>query len=278
MKITHTETHQQVAKAFVQASGYAEDERVRAIFLIGSSASGEEDTYSDVDMLIAINAPIPDDERLERLRAIGCRNIMLAIAGVDNLAFPVQSQVIDKFVFQDVWFDVSCHLPHQLGFCFDFVTLVDKDNLTPRLCAPDQGQTYSAAELKARAQADLRLLHARVNTYEKYALRGEWIGLDLFAIKNLIVDVAMVLNGQPHYNRHSSHVSQMLHDLSVKPEHFEQNLLNILHWDNRRAWRRKVEMLRHMEEELAALCEAQWGPIAMFDDEDPPASQSDGRA
>lgn len=259
-----TETHRQVAEAFVQISGYADDERVRAIFLIGSSASKEEDAYSDVDMLIAVNTPISDDERLERLRATGCRNIMLSIAGVDNPAFPVESQVIDKFVFRDIWFDVSCHLPHQLKFSFDHVTLVDKDNLTPRLRRPDQ--VYSEAELKARAQADLRLLHARVNTYEKYVRRGEWVGLDLSAVKNLIVDVVMVLNDQPNYNRHSSRISRLLRDLPVKPQHFEQDLLDILHLDNRDAGPRKVEMLRRMQADLMALCEARWGPIAMFDD------------
>ena len=149
-----TVTHHQVAEAFIQALGYADDERVRAVFIVGSTASREEDAYSDVDLMAIVNAVIPDDERLERLRAIGCRNIMLAIAGVDNPALPVQSQVIDKFVFRDVWFDVSYHLPHQLGFCFDYVPLVDKDNLTPRLRAPDQIQIYSEAELKARVALD----------------------------------------------------------------------------------------------------------------------------
>jgi len=263
METVDTETHHQVAEAFVQESGYADDER--AIFIIGSSASGEEDTYSDVDMLIAVNTPIPDDERLERLQAIGCRNIMLAIAGVDNPALQVESQVIDKFVFRDTWFDVSCHLPHQLEFRFDYVTLVDKDDLTPRLCVPDQ--TYSEADLKARAQADLRLLHVRIYRYEKYIRRGEWVGLDLTALKNAIVDVVMVLNGRPNYNRYSSRISQLLRDLPVKPEHFDRDLLDILHMDNREAWSRKIEMLRRLEADLTALCEARWGPIAMFDDE-----------
>jgi len=261
---TATDPHRQVAEAFVQASGYADDERVRAIFLIGSSASGEEDDYSDVDMLMAISTPIPDEERLERLRAIGCRNIMLSIAGVDNPALPVQSQVIDKFVFRDIWFDVSCHLPHQLEFCFDYVTLVDKDNLAPRLCGANQ--VYSEADLKARVQADLRLLHARIIRYRKYVQREEWIGLDLTAIKNLLVDLIMVLNDQPNYNRHSSRISQLLHDLPVKPEGFDQDLLDILHLDNRVVGPHKIEMLRRLEAELTALCESRWGPIAMFDD------------
>ncbi len=260
-----TGTRRQVAEGFVQASGYADDERVRAIFIVGSSASGDEDTYSDIDMMIVVNTLVPDDERLGRLRAIGGRNIMLAIAGMDNPALPVQSQVIDKFIFRDTWFDVSYHLPHQLGFSFDHVTLVDKDDLTPRLCRPDQ--VYSEADLKARAQADLRLLHVRIYRYEKYARRGEWVGLDLTAIKNAIVDVMMVLNDQPNYNRHSSRISQLLRDLPVKPEHFEQNLLDILHLDNRETGHRKIERLRCMEAELTALCEARWGPIAMFDDE-----------
>jgi len=241
---------------------------VRAVFIVGSTASREEDAYSDMDLMAIVNAVIPDDERLERLRAIGCRNIMLAIAGVDNPALPVQSQVIDKFVFRDVWFDVSYHLPHQLGFCFDYVPLVDKDNLTPRLRAPDQIQIYSEAELKARVQADLRLLHVRIYRYEKYVRRKEWVGLDLNAIKNSIVDLVMVLNDHPNYNRHSSHISQLLRDLPVKPEHFDRDLLDILHLDNREAWPRKVEVLSRMEAELTRLCEARWGPIAMFDDED----------
>jgi hypothetical protein len=261
------ETHRQTAEAFIQASGYAGDERVRAVFIVGSSASGDEDTYSDVDMMVVVNTLIPDEERLEILRGIGCRNIMLVIAGMDNPALPVQSQVIDKFIFHNTWFDVSYHLPHQLGFSFDHMTLVDKDGLTSRLGQPDQA--YSEADLKARVQADLRLLHVRIYRYEKYVRRGEWVGLDLTAIKNAIVDVVMVLNDQPDYNRYSSRISQLLRDLLVKPEHFERDLLNILHLDNREAWRRKIEMLRRMEAELTALCEARWGPIAMFDDEDP---------
>jgi hypothetical protein len=265
METMETETHRQVAEAFIQEAGYADDERVRAIFIIGSSASGEEDAYSDVDMMVVLNTLIPDEERLERLRAIGCRNIMLSIAGVDNPALPVQSQVIDKFVFRDVWFDVSCHLPHQLGFTFDHVTLVDKDNLTPRLCSIKQA--YTDAELKARARADLRLLHARIYRYEKYARRKEWIGLDLTAVKNLLVDVVMLLNDHPNYNRHSSRISQLLDDLPIKPKHFERDLLDILHLDNRDAWPRKIEMLNGIEAELTGLCEARWGPISMFDDE-----------
>ncbi len=261
-----TKTRRQVAEAFTVESGYVDDERVRAVFIVGSSASGEEDAYSDVDMMVVVNTLISDEERLERLRAIGCRNIMLVIAGADNPALPVQSQVIDKFVFHDVWFDVSYHLPHQLGFSFDHVTLVDKDNVTPRLHGPEQA--YDEADLKARAQADLRLLRVRVYRYEKYARRGEWVGLDLSAIKNAIVDVVMLLNEQPNYNRHSARISQLLRELSGKPEGFEQDLLDILHLDNRDAWSRKIEMLERMEAGLTALCEARWGPIAMFDDED----------
>ena len=260
------EEHRQAAETFVRALGYANDDRVRAVFIVGSTASGQDDVYSDVDMLVAVNTLIPDDERLKRLRAIGCWNIMLTIAGVDNPAFPVQSQIIDKFVFHDVWFDVSYHLPHQLRFYFDHVTLVDKDDLTSRLHSPHQ--VYSSAELKARVQADLRLLHARTKTYEKYARRGEWVGLDLSAIKNLIVDVVMVLNDHYNYNRHSSRMSQLLRDLPVKPEHFDRNLLDVLHLDDRETWLRKTEMLHRLEADLIALCEARWGPIAMFDDED----------
>ncbi|MDY6875214.1 MAG: hypothetical protein SWK90_03290 [Chloroflexota bacterium] len=261
-----TETHREVAETFVQISGYADDERVRAIFIVGSSASGQGDAYSDVDVMMVVNTPIHDNERLRRLRAIGCRNIMLTIAGVDNPALPVQSQVIDKFVFRDIWFDVSYHLPHQLQFCFDYVTLVDKDDLTPRLCGTNR--VYNNADLKARARADLRLLHARIYRYDKYCRRGEWVGLDLSAVKNLLVDLVMTLNDQPDYNRHSSRISQLLRDLLVKPEHFDRDLLDILHLDNRETWMRKVEMLRRMEADLIALCEVRWGPIAMFDDGD----------
>jgi predicted nucleotidyltransferase len=262
-----TQANRQVAEAFTQAFGYADDDRVRAVFIVGSTASGQDDVYSDVDMLVAVNTLIPADERLKRLRAAGCRNIMLAIAGADNPALPVQSQVIDKFVFRDTWFDVSYHLPHQLQFWFEHVTLIDKDELTPRLRAPDQ--EYSDEELKARVQADLRLLHARIYRYEKYIQRREWVGLDLCAIKNLIVDLVMVLNDRPNYNRHSSRMSQLLCDVAVKPEHFDQDLLDILHLDNRDAWARKIEMLERLEADLTGLCQARWGPIAMFDDEDP---------
>jgi predicted nucleotidyltransferase len=261
-----TETDRQAAEVLVQALGYADDERVRAVFIVGSVASGQGDAYSDVDMLVAVDTLILDDERLERLRAIGCRNIMLSIAGMANPALPVQSQVIDKFVFRDIWFDVSYHLPHQLEFCFDYVTLVDKDDLAAELCA--SSQEYSDAALKARARADLRLLHARIYRYEKYARRREWVGMDLSAIKNLIVDLVMVLNDRPNYNRHSSRMGQLLGELPVKPEHFDRDLLDILHLDNREAWPRKVEMLRRLETDLTALGEARWGPIAMFDDRD----------
>jgi hypothetical protein len=63
-------------------------------------------------------------------------------------------------------------------------------------------------------------------------------------------------------------VSHMLHDLTVKPEHFDRDLLDVLHLDNREAWPLKIEMLGRLEADLTALCEARWGPIAMFDDED----------
>jgi predicted nucleotidyltransferase len=254
-----------VTEALIRALGYFDDERVRAVFLVGSSASGAADEYSDVDVMVAVSEIITDDERLRRLRAAGCRNIMLAIAGVDNPALPVQSQVIDKFVFRDMWFDVSYHLPGQLEFCFDYVTLLDRDDLTPQLCTPSQ--IYGEQELKARAQADLRLLNARIYRYEKYARRGEWIGLDLAAIKNLVVDILMVLNGQPNYNRHFSRISRLLREMPVKPENFERDFLDILRLDDRETWRRKVEMLHRLQDALTALCEARWGSIAMFDDE-----------
>jgi predicted nucleotidyltransferase len=259
------ETRRALTEALVRALGYFDDDRVRAIFLVGSVASGQDDEDSDVDVMVAIGELVGDDERLQRLRAIGCRNIMMGIAGVDNPALPVQSQVIDKFVFQDVWFDLSYHLPGQLEFCFDFVTLLDRDDLTPQLCVPDQ--LYSEEELKARVQADLRLLHARIHRYEKYARRKEWVGLDLSAIKNLVVDIVMVLNDQPNYNRHFSRISRLLHSLPIKPDHFERDFVDILRQDDRETWQRKVEMMNRLQGDLTALCEARWGPIAMFDDE-----------
>jgi hypothetical protein len=177
----------------------------------------------------------------------------------------VQSQVIDKFVFRDMWFDLSYHLPGQLEFCFDYVTLLDRDDLTPQLCVPSQ--ICGEQELKARAQGDLRLLNARIHRYEKYTRRQEWIGLDLAAIKNLVVDILMVLNGQPNYNRHFSRISRLLREMPVKPENFERDFLDILRLDDRETWRRKVEMLHRLQDALTALCEARWGSIAMFDDE-----------
>jgi predicted nucleotidyltransferase len=258
------EKRRDLAETLVRALGYFDDDRVRAVFLVGSSASGQDDADSDVDVMVAVSSSIADDERLERLRAAGCRNIMLAIAGMDNPALPVQSEVIDKFVFQGVWFDVSYHLPDQLEFCFDFVTLLDRDGLTPQLCAPDQLQ--SEDELKTRVQADLRLLHARIRRYEKYAHREEWVGLDLSAIKNLVVDVLMVLNDQPNYNRHFSRMSRLLRELPIKPDQFERDFVDILRMDDRETWQRKLEMMHRLQGDLTALCEARWGPIAMFDD------------
>ena len=41
MNTAGAETHHQVAEAFVRASGYVDDERVRAVFIVGSSASGK---------------------------------------------------------------------------------------------------------------------------------------------------------------------------------------------------------------------------------------------
>lgn len=259
-------THIDLAEIYARKWGYADDERVEAVFLVGSSASGKEDIYSDIDMLVAVNEVIPDSERLEKLRSIGCHNIMLSIAGVENPALPVKSQVIDKFVFHETWFDVSYHLPHQLEFCFDYVTLVDKDDLTSHLCR--EGEDSTEAELKERVQADLRLLRARIHRYEKYVRRKEWVGLDLSAIKNLLVDLVMVLNDRPNYNRHSSRISRLLIDLSVKPEHFDRDLLDILHLDNREAWPQKIDMLNRIETELISLCEERWGQIAMFDDQE----------
>ncbi len=258
------ETHLQTAKTLTQGLGYMEDERVRAVYLVGSSATGKEDAYSDIDMMVVIEDVIEKEERLERLLDIGGHNIRLAIAGVNNPALPVESQVIDKFIFHDTWVDVSYHLPHQLAFCFDFVTLVDKDDLTPQLCVTEKEHGEEA--LRERARADLRLLNARIRRYDKYARRKEWVGIDLSAIKRLIVDTVMVLNGHPNYNRHSSRITQLLRDQPTKPQNFERDLLDILHLDNRDAWQHKVTLMRRLESELTALCEDRWGEIAMFDD------------
>jgi predicted nucleotidyltransferase len=261
-----SQKHRDVANALIEVLEYPEDNRVRAVFLVGSSASGETDQYSDIDLMVAVNDLISDEERLERLRAIGCKSIMLAIAGQNNPALPVKSQVIDKFVFHDTWFDVSYHLPGQLAFDFDCAPLLDKDGIAPQVCQLEP--TYDDAELKARVQADLRLLHVRIHRYEKYALRKEWVGLDLKAIKNAIVDIVMVLNDQPNYNRFDSHITQMLRTLPAKPAHFEQDLIDIVRLDDRHTWQRKVETMQHMEADLTALCEARWGPIPLFDDQD----------
>ncbi|HEV59142.1 MAG TPA: nucleotidyltransferase domain-containing protein [Phycisphaerales bacterium] len=258
--------HHRAARSFIRESGYAADERVRAIFLIGSSASGEDDAYSDIDMLMVVSEPISDEERLATLQRIGCRKIMLAIAGVDNPAFPVASQVIDKFVYRGVWFDVSCHLPHQMGFCFDHEPLIDKDDLTAQLCRPDE-TVYTDEEMMERVRANLRLLHARIYRYDKYLRRREWVGLDLKVIKNLIVDVMMVWNERPNYNRHASRPTHMLRSLAVKPPEFEQTFLDILHLDNRIHGPYKLGLLREMEGQLIALYEERWGPMQMYDDQ-----------
>ncbi len=258
------ENHLQTARLFTQSFGYEDDNRARAVYLVGSSAIGKEDVYSDIDMMIVVDAMIPEEERIEKLRQLDCENIMMGIAGVDNPALPVESQVIDKFTFRDTWFDVSYHLPDQLDFCFNYVTLVDKDNLTPQLCAEEQ--TYSEEDLKDRIQADLRLLRARIHRYEKYARRKEWVGMELSAIKRLLVDLVMVLNDKVSYNRHSSRMSRLLRELPEKPERFDQDLLDILHLDNRDHWLRKLEMMHRLEDDLTRMCETRWGPIPMFDD------------
>ncbi len=249
--------HLQVARAFVDAMGFVQDERVR-----------EADELSDIDMVVAVHALIPAEERLNKLRAIGCHHIILEIAGAHNPAMPVSPQVIDRLVFQDTWFDVSYHLPHQLEKGCDYITLVDKEDLSRELCG--EGKSYSEEELKARAKTDLRLLHARLQRYRKYVQRQEWIGLDLSTAKNLMIDVVMVLNNVPIYNRFSSRISRMLSALPTKPPAFEQRLEDILNLDNRQHGQRKAEMLDELEADLTALCEARWGPLPLFDDAAPP--------
>lgn len=259
--------HRQVADAFVEAMGFARDDRVRAVLVIGSSASGEADQFSDIDMMVAVHSMIPRQERLEKLRAIGCHHIMIEITSANNPAMPVTSEAIDKFVFQDTWFDLSYHLPGQIAISFDYVTLLDKEGMTPALRRA--ARSYSEEELKARVQADLRLLHARIYRYQKYAWRQEWIGIDLSVAQSLMVDVVMVLNGVPVYNRYSSRITPMLESLAVKPAAFVQRLEDLVNLDNRVAWQRKAEMLSELEADLTALCEARWGPLALFDDETP---------
>jgi hypothetical protein len=61
-------------------------------------------------------------------------------------------------------------------------------------------------------------------------------------------------------------MSRLLRELPDKPDHFDQNLLDILHLDNREHWRRKLEMMEQLEDDLADICEERWGPISMFDD------------
>ena len=153
----------------------------------------------------------------------------------------------------------------QFAFDFDCAPLLDKDDIAPKVCQPEHAHTD--AELQARAQANLRLLHVRIHRYEKYALRKEWVGLDLSAIKNAIVDILMVLNDQPNYNRYDSRITPMLRGLAIKPDHLEQDLVDILRQDDRQTWQRKVEMMQQMEASLAALCEARWEPIPLFDDD-----------
>jgi|GEM_PF-1500561 len=265
--MNHDWHRRQVADAFVEAMGFAGDERVRAVLVIGSSASGEADEFSDIDMMVAVHSMIPRQERLEKLRAVGCHHIMIEITAANNPAMPVTSEAIDKFVFRDTWFDLSYHLPGQIAISFDYVTLLDKEGMTPALRRA--GRSYSEEELKARVQADLRLLHARIYRYQKYAWRKEWIGIDLSVAQSLMIDVVMVLSGMPVYNRYSSRVTPMLESLSVKPPAFVQRLEDLVNLDNRVAWQRKLEMLNALEADLTALGEARWGPLSLFDDKTP---------
>jgi len=261
-----SQTHREVAERLIETLGYDDDERVRAVFVVGSSAIGTEDKYSDVDVMIVVDELISDEERLETLRSIGAHNIMLVIAGLDNPALPVKSQVIDKFVFDDTWFDVSYHLPHQLQFCFDYLPLIDKDGYAAQVCPV--AHDYTEAELKERVQANLRLLHVRIYRYKKYCWRGEWIGLDLSAIKNAVVDILMVLNDRPGYNRYSSRITDLLHELAVKPDGVEEDLEDILRMDDRTSWEEKVEWMDQLEADLTQLAEDRWGPIRLYDDVD----------
>ena len=73
---------EELARSFLQAVGYAEDTRVRAVFLIGSTASGLNDVYSDIDITVAVTSTIPRGERLRRLVGVGCHDIMLTGSGV----------------------------------------------------------------------------------------------------------------------------------------------------------------------------------------------------
>ncbi|NLE43605.1 MAG: aminoglycoside 6-adenylyltransferase [Chloroflexi bacterium] len=255
----------QVALGFVRGMGFASDDRIRAVLLIGSNADGQGDAYSDVDIMVVVSDLVSSDERLTRLLAIGCHDIMLAIAGQNNPALPVQAQTIDKFIFEDIWFDVSYNLPDQLGYCFDFIVLLDKDGLASQLC--DSKGTYPEAVLKARVQSNLRLLYVRIHRYEKYARRGEWIGIDLSAINRAVVDTLMVLNGCPNYNRHASRISRMLRALPIKPGGFEKAFLDILHLDDRIFWQSKTEMMYELADALQRLSESRWGQITMIDDD-----------
>ena len=62
-----SETHRDMANELIEALGYSHDDRVRAVFLVGSSASGETDQYSDIDLMVSASSLIRPESFDNRL-------------------------------------------------------------------------------------------------------------------------------------------------------------------------------------------------------------------
>jgi Nucleotidyltransferase domain len=257
------------AQRLVKDLGWEANPAIKAIFIVGSVASGHSDSMSDLDLVIVADPPPAYALRLNGYRHIGCGMAMIGFLQKNAPALDTNVTVIDKIWIDDLQIDISfCTEAEAAVYSYQPIIVLKPSVAIGGLQPAAQPAGYSPDDLERRLRYDFRILVVHRNRYNRWCRRGRWINVDLSTILLAVRDVILVLNGYWRYNMANPYFWTVLKDMAVSVPNLSQILEDIKELDDRIAFQQKLGLIDHLIADLECLCLSQHIRMCLYDIDD----------
>ena len=255
-----------IARELLVTFDWHNDQAVRGILLIGSTAAGTSDADSDID-LVVIAEPIPPGHvREQTYRDAGANRAMIGFFRGDSPILRSNVAAVDK-----VWIN---GLQVDICFCDESeVRVYDRQGfviLKPCTCLKQlrpacYDPSLPTAELEARLAYSFRILLVHRDRYARWCKRRKWLFTDVSPFLLAARDMVLVLNGHVLYNSANPHFWSVMERVPIKIHGLLKAITDIKQLDDRVAFGQKLRLMDELIQDVRDLCSSRGIRLRVYD-------------
>lgn len=243
------------AKNFILITGWDNNPMFNGIFVIGSVASKSHDFMSDLDLVVVVDHPPSESQRLSDYNRVGCRRAMIGFFQKDAFQLSSNITVVDKLWLDELQVDICFCTEREIAvYNYQPIIILKSSPVLASLQPAVRSKKIKRIMLDDRLRYNFRILEVHRNRYERWITRKSWINIDLSKFLLAVRDIILVINGYWRYNAENPYFWKVLDSLEISVPGLLKAIEDIKEMDDRISSKRKLELLDILINKLKKLC------------------------